>query len=128
MWQARYSLSAPLLLSALIPLVALITAEGQTAPHAEGKLALRAALVLTPEFCATKSKKGDFFSGKETFDIGKSACAALEPALSGAFSSVTRVDVAPSSVEAQVVLVPRFVDVGATKALGAFSNRELVVL
>jgi hypothetical protein len=94
-----------------------------------GRLDLRAALVLTPEFCATKSKKGDLFSGKETFEIGKAACAELESALSGTFSKLTRVEAEPTSGDAQIVLTPRFVDVGKPVAtLTVSSNRPLVVL
>jgi hypothetical protein len=103
-------------------------APARTPTPTDAKLGLRAALVLTPEFCATKSKKGDWFSGKESFEIGKAACKVLEPALSGTFSHLSRVEAAPPAAEADLVLSPRFVDVGATKALGAFSNRELVVL
>jgi hypothetical protein len=90
-------------------------------------LALRAALVLTPEFCAAKTKKGSW-AVRETFEIGKAACAELEPALKGAFSGLTRVAAASSSGDAQVVLLPRIVDVAATSAAGAFSNREMVVV
>ena len=52
----------------------------------------------------------------------------LEPALKGVFLSLARVDADPTSGDAQLVLMPKFVDVGATQSLGAFSNRELVVL
>jgi len=124
----RNSFLAALLLCSFFFPGALTTAHGQTPSPGDTKLALAAAVVLTPDFCATKTKKGDFWSGKETFPIGTAACRELEPALKGVFSSLTRVEGASTSGDAQVVLVPRFVDVGATKALGAFSNREMVVL
>jgi hypothetical protein len=88
------------------------------------KLSLTAALVLTPEFCATVNKKG-----AEKFPVGKTACAELEPVLKGSFASLTRVDdSSKAGSDAQVVLEPKFADVGATQKTFAFSNRELVVL
>ena len=126
--QFRDSLLTIMLSCAIVLPSALTTVQGQTASTGNVKLALKAVLVLTPEFCATKTKKGGFWSGKETFPIGKAACKELEPALKEAFSDLTRVAAAPASGDAQVVLTPRLVDVGATKALGAFSNREMVVL
>jgi hypothetical protein len=98
--------------------------EGQAPP----KFALDAALVLSPEFCETKFTKGSTMSGKETFEVGKAACESLEPALKTAFSNLARVDAESASGSAQVVLLPRFVDVGATRTVGAFSDRELIVL
>ncbi len=123
MLQTRHSFLAAALWCLLVLPAACVTAPGQAASPAGQKLALKAALVLTPEFCATKMKKKH-----ETFETGKAACAELEPALKEAFSSLTRVAAASSSGDAQVVLLPRFADVGATKTLGAFSNREMVVL
>lgn len=107
--------------------MAFATAGAQTVSPSDTRLALRAALVVTPEFCATKFKKGSWATIKETFEVGKIACAQLEPALERVFSSLTRVTATPSSGDAQVVLMPRFVDVGATTAMGAFSNREMDV-
>jgi len=97
---------------------------------AEGKLPFKAALVLTPEFCATKVKPKGSAMTKEwgTFDIGKSACEELEPALKGVFVNLTRVAAVPSPEDAQLVLLPRIVDVNATTASIAFSNREMVVI
>ena len=115
------------LLSAIILSTAFAMAPGQTAPPADKPLALKAVLVLTPEFCATKIKKGTFVSGSETFEVGKAACTELEPALKGVFSSLTRVTVAPAPEAGQVVLLPKFGDVDATKTLGAFSDREMIV-
>ena len=117
MSQLRHFFLASALLSLLVLAGVPLTALGQAASPADTKLALRAALVLTPEFCATKKKKGDFASGKETFEIGKTACAELEPALRAIFSSLTRLEAVPSSGDAQVVLLPRFVDIGEHKEL-----------
>jgi len=99
-----------------------VMAENQTPPTPQ-KLSLTAALVLTPEFCATVSKKGN-----EKFPVGEAACTELEPVLKGMFTSLTRVDDSSKAGDAQVVLEPRFADVGATQGFTAFSNRELVVL
>jgi hypothetical protein len=120
-------LVAPLV-SAIIFSAVSVTLRAQTKSPADTTLTLNAALVLTPEFCATKSKQGSFVSGKETFEIGKAACAELEPALKGVFSSLTRTAAPPSPEEAQVVLLPKCGDVDATKTLGAFSDREMIVL
>lgn len=119
---------AAILLCTVIFLVAFVTARGQTKPPVDTTLALKAALVLTPEFCATKTTEGSFASGKETFEVGKTACADLEPVLKAVFSSLIRVAATPSPEEAQVVLLPKFGEVGATKTVGAFSDREMVVL
>ena len=111
------------LCSGLLALSAMAEKPALSAPPALQKLSLTAALVLTPEFCATVSKKGH-----EKFKVGKSACAELEPALRGIFTRLTQVDDPTKAGGAQVVLQPRFADVGATQKAFAFSNRELVVL
>jgi hypothetical protein len=97
---------------------------------ASGKLPLKAALVLTPEFCATKIKPKGSAMTKEwgSFDFGKAACTELEPALQGVFSSLTRVATLPSPEEAQLILIPRIADVNATTATMAFSDREMVIM
>jgi len=87
------------------------------------KLSLTAALVLTPEFCETVNKKRS-----EKFPVGKVACIELEPTLRSAFASLTRVDDSSKAGDAQVVLEPKFADVGATQKAFAFSSRELVIL
>jgi hypothetical protein len=98
-----------------------VLAESQATP-APQKLSLTAALVLTPEFCATVNKKKS-----EKFPVGKTACAELEPVLKGIFTSLIRVDDSSKAGDAQLVLEPKFADVAATQAAIAFSNRELVV-
>ena len=124
----RYPLVASFLSCALALSATCARAVAQATEPAASKLPISAALVLTPGFCATKTKKGSALSGKETFEIGKAACAELEPALKGAFSGLTRVAEEPSPSQTRVVLIPKFVDVAATKTMGAFSNREMVVL
>jgi hypothetical protein len=117
---------------AVVPLIVALAAQGQSdTAQPAATPAMKVDLVLTPEFCATKSTKGDaFFSGKETFLIGEASCSKLETALKRVFPGLTRVDAepAPGASSPPLVLVPRFVDIGATKTLGAFSNRELVIL
>lgn len=100
------------------------------AKPADAKLSMKAALVLTPEFCATKIKPKGSALTKEwgIFEVGKIACEQLEPALKEAFSSLTRVASPPAPQDAQLLLTPRIVDVNATTAMGAFSNREMVVV
>jgi hypothetical protein len=104
----------------LLPTLSVIAQNQTSAPQ---KLSLTAALVLTPEFCATVNKKGH-----EKFSVGKAACTELEPVLKGIFTSLTRVDDSSKIGDAQVVLEPKFADVAATQKAFAFSNRELVVL
>ena len=93
------------------------------APPAAQKLSLTAALVLTPEFCATVDKKK-----REKFPVGKTACTELPPVLKGIFTSLTQVDDPAKAGDAQVVLQPKFAEVGATEKAFAFSDRELVVM
>ena len=113
----------------VLPASRLKAQDTGAAPRADTKLLLKAALVLSPEFCATKTKKGTWGINQETFEIGKAACVELEPALRDAFSNVVSMKEAPApESDAQVVLTPRFVDIGATQKMGAFSDRELVVL
>jgi hypothetical protein len=106
MLQARHSfLAAPLLCALLLP-AGSVTAHGQ-ATSADTKLTLRAGLVLTREFCDTTEDAG----GSALLDVGKAACAELEPALKALFTSVTRVTAAASAGDADVVLLPRFANI-----------------
>jgi len=102
--------------------------EGQDAKTSTQPVSLAAALVLTPEFCATKSKKGTWGINQETFPVGKSACKELDPILKTAFSSLKTVNEASGAGDAQLILTPKFVDVGATQKAFAFASRELTVI
>ncbi len=93
------------------------------APAQPRTLALTAAIVLTPEFCASVKEKGH-----EKFAVGKSACAQLEPILKPVFQRLLSTDDPAKSGNAQIVLEPKFSDIGATQRAFAFSDRELVVL
>lgn len=121
--KSRLSTLAPAMLLVMVFHGVCRTAHSQAAPSTDQKLNLRAALVLAPDFCATKMKKN-----KENFEVGKVACEVFGTAFEQGFSSLTTVAAAASSANAQVVLLPRFVDLSATKTMGAFSNRELTVL
>jgi len=114
----RCLLSLALCCSLLLTLS--VMAQNQTPPALQ-KLSLTAALVLTPEFCATVNKKGH-----DKFPVGKTACTELEPALKGIFTSLTRIDDSSKAGDAQVVLEPKFADVGAART--GLNHRELVVL
>jgi hypothetical protein len=116
------ALASALMLLIFLPELCL-TARSQAAPSTVQKLNLNAAVVVDPEFCATKIKKNH-----ETFEVGKDACEVLKPTLEEGFSRVTSVATDKDAVDAQAILMPRFVDVSATKTMGAFSTRELTVL
>lgn len=102
--------------------------KGEDAKTPAQPVSLNAALVLTPEFCATKSKKGTWMINQETFPVGKVACQELEPIIKTAFTSLKRVEDSSAAGNIQLVLTPNFVDIGATQKTLAFSNRELTVI
>lgn len=114
---------ASAVLLAIFLLIGCVTARSQTASPTDQKLNLNVAVVMDPEFCATKIKKNH-----ETFEVGKAACESLKTDLEQGFSAVTSVAAENDAVEAQAVLKPKFVDVSATKTMGAFSTRELTIL
>jgi hypothetical protein len=86
------------------------------------RLAVRAALILTPEFCADISKQKH-----EKFEVGKAACNLLEPALKDVFSSLTVVPSESQSGDAQVVLLPRIVAVDRTGGTTSFSKITMIM-
>lgn len=104
------------------------TTQPAEAKPADTKLALKAALVLTPQFCADKATQGSFWtSGKTKLFIGKVACVQFEPVLSSAFSSLTRIADASAAGDAQVVLVPRLINASMKTGFG-YTYAEVVVL
>src|ERR1017187_93630 len=129
MSQTRNSFLAPALLCALALSAAFVTrTRAQTAPSADTKLALKAALVLTPEFCGSKASQGVFWTtGKETYFIGKVACAEFEPTLKDAFSSLVRIADASSGGDAQVLFLPRLVNVSKTASQFGKATTDMVV-
>ena len=110
-------------------------AAGGQEPEALGVTqSLKAEIVLTPEFCKTKISKGSRLHSpafrKESFEVGKAACSQMQQGLRHVFASLAAVD-KEDNAGAQVVLIPRFVDLSATRPGGpapAYSDRELVVL
>jgi hypothetical protein len=85
-----------------------VAAQPTPPPGTGKKLPLKAVLVLSPEFCATKIKQ--LCCGAQ--EIGKSLCTELPPALSGDFASLA-VATATSQVgdQTDVVLLPRIATV-----------------
>ena len=106
----------------------LAVAQTDSTQPPSAKLQLKADVLLTPEFCTTKFKKGSWKTIKEEFALGPSACDDIESGLAGVFSRLTRVQKNPAPLDAQVLLTPRFVDVAATTGVTAFSNRDLVIV
>ncbi len=117
-----------ILLSSSVPIV-----FGQPARDTGYTQSLKAEVVLTPAFCRTEIEKGSFFSGHESFAVGREACRQMEQHLKYAFASVGRVETEPppESTTAQVVLIPKFVDLNATRPawpVPAAAEREVVIL
>jgi hypothetical protein len=119
----RFSLTTCLLLF----VAADVAMVAQTESPSKATLPLKAAVVLTPEFCATRMTGASKATTKGGFEVGKAACVELEPALKEVFASLTSVSEMSQTGDAQLILIPKFVDVGATTAVTAFSNRELDV-
>jgi hypothetical protein len=106
----------------------LAVAQTDSTQPPSAKLQLKADVLLTPEFCTTKFKKGSWKTIKEEFALGPTACDDIESGLAGVFSRLTRVQKNPIPLDAQVLLTPRFVDVAATTGVTAFSSRDLVIV
>jgi hypothetical protein len=124
MLKTAYSLFAAFPMYILVLACACVAADGQAASQAGQKLSLNAALLLTPEFCATV-RTGKYGNTKETYQFGEAACARLEPALRNVFPSLTRVEALSSAADAQVVLIPKFLDVATKNGLAL--HREMVI-
>ncbi len=94
-----------------------------------GKLSLKAEIVLTPEFCATKKRQS--IALKDVLNVGKTACAQLYEALMPIFSDLERIEKVPmvGSSTAQLMLIPKFLDISATQQpFLPSSQRKLVIL
>jgi hypothetical protein len=91
------------------------------------KLPLKADLVLSPQFCGVKKRQS--IAIKDVLNVGKAACPKLQDKLGAIFSDLRRVDTAPAAgtSAAQVVLIPRVVDVNSTEPLVPSSQRRLVI-
>ena len=91
------------------------------------KLPLTAELVLSHELCSTKT--GHHLNG-DVLSIGKAVCPQLQAKLSKVFLNLVRIDKLPAAghTSAQVVLIPKFVDISATQPLLGSSQQELVIV
>lgn len=98
------------------------TASAQVPPPTGAKLPLKAALLLTPGFCAAEATS---VSGK--VEIGAMACSGIEASLRGVFSSLSRITstAAFEQNSVQVLLSPEFP--GSPEVGYDGSTRELVV-
>ena len=95
------------------------------------KLKLNAELVLTADFCNAELKRGNGWTTvKEKFPIGEKLCPLLEAELPSVFASMKKSDhvPAPNTADADVILVPKVGDIGATMKNMAHSKRELVIV
>lgn len=102
-----------------------IMAGAQVAPTVE-RIPLKAGLILTPEFCASRIAHGMAEDEKVGIEIGKVACVELEPALRDVFTSITPISDPKNSGDVQLILTPKFVDAGELmEGLTSFSNYEL---
>ena len=112
------------LVSMMLPWVA----SSQSAPP---KLKLNVELVLTSDFCTAEMKRGNgLTSVKEKFPVGEKLCPGLVSQLPAIFASLKKVDQIPAlnTSTADIILVPKVGDIGATQKTLAFSKRELVVI
>lgn len=91
------------------------------------KLPFRTALLLTPEFCASRIAHGAKDNPKIGIEVGKDACAEIEPALKDIFADLTTIHESKDAGNAQLVLTPKFVDVAVNTGITAFSNQELTL-
>jgi len=98
---------------------AIAAAQSSTSPAPE--LLLRATLVQSQEFCAARMPRGG------RVEVGKLACVDFEPALRQVFPQLTVVTAVPKESDAQLILVPTFLDLAATTGVTAFSDRKLDV-
>jgi hypothetical protein len=130
MSENRRSLYFSMLMILLAAFVVCIAAHGQPPQSplpADPQLKVSAALVLTPELCATKTKKGKWGINQENFPIGDAVCKQLWPALNKIFFSLALISDVSKAGDAQLVLTPVLGDVGVTQKATAFQSRELVV-
>ena len=92
------------------------------------RLPLRARLVLSKKFCATAKRQS--LGLWDVLRPGPAACREFESELKAVFSEVTRVEAVPPGERSpdEVLLVPRFVEMSATKPLLPTSQRKLTIL
>lgn len=95
---------------------------------APAKLPLKAEIVLSPQFCATKKRQS--IALKDVLNVGRATCEQLFAALVPVFSDLQRLEKAPNGTStAQITLIPRFVDMSATQQpLLPSSERKLLIV
>ncbi len=101
-------------------------AQPQPAPE---KLSLKAEIVLSPEFCATRKRQS--IALKDVLNVGKAACAQLYDALTPLFLDLKRIERVPTAGynTAQLTLIPKFTDISATQQpFLPSTQRKLVIL
>jgi hypothetical protein len=99
-----------------------------TQPPTPSKLSLKAEIVLSRDFCATKKRQS--LALKDVLNVGKATCTKLYEALIPVFSDLKRIEKAPvdGTSAAQVTLIPRFTDIIATQQpFRPSSQRKLVI-
>lgn len=102
-----------------------VTLSQETLP--KSPLPLKAALLLTPEFCTSRIAHGGQDNPKIGIEVGKVACTEFDPTLKEDFAALTTISDPKDAGDAQLILIPRFVDVAATTGLTAFSNNQLTL-
>ena len=102
-----------------VSVMAVGTGVAQSSASQVSELPIRATLVQSPEFCATKMPKGG------RVDVGRLACVDFEPALRQVFPRLTVAAEVPKESDAELILIPTFVDLAATTGVTASSDRKL---
>jgi len=115
------------LASVLLALNAFALTSSAQLQSVSGKLPLKAELVLSPQLCSAKT--GHYING-DLLSIGKKMCPQIEAELSDIFSELKPVDKLPAagSTSAQVVLIPKLVDISVTQPLLGSSEQELLIV
>jgi hypothetical protein len=97
-------------------------------PSAPSRLPLKAEVLLSPKFCATKKRQS--IALKDVLNVGKATCEQIYAALIPVFSELQRLEKMPTAGgnTAQITLIPRFVDISTTQQpFLPSSQRKLVI-
>jgi hypothetical protein len=131
MLQTRSSFLLTVSLGAFALSALLMPVRAQVASPPESTIALKAALVLAPEFCAKQPALPRWMAGKVDVPVGEASCEEFRLSLKRVFPSLSFVTDASSIWDAQIVLIPRFVDVSLTQPyqlIHAVDQEMLVVM
>jgi len=121
--------SSGVVLASLLVGITLAQTPDTSLPTLPIQLPLKAEIVLSPEFCATKRRQS--LGIKDVLKVGKAACEELYSALVPMFSNLERVEKVPAAGRstAKITLIPRFIDISATQQpYLPSSQRKLVIL